>query len=75
MYLEEDDAKYDLPYRTLAAQAISERPACYAELRMADQMIKCGQHYKALKGLKKLVRQEAFTVAESGALVSCLSFC
>jgi flagellar protein FlbT len=67
MYLEEDDAKYDRLYRTLAAQASLECPARYTELRVAAQMIKCGQHYKALRNLKKLIRQEAFSLTESRA--------
>ena len=60
MYLEEDTQTYQGTYLALTAQTISECPACQAELRIADQLIKSGQHYKALKSLKKLVRQEAF---------------
>jgi flagellar biosynthesis repressor protein FlbT len=65
MYLEEDTEKYQGAYLALAAQTISECPAHYAELRIADQLIKSGQHYKALKSLKKLVRQEAFSFSKT----------
>ena len=61
MYLEEDTEKYQGSYLALAAQTISECPACYAELKIADQLIKRGQHYNALKSLKKLIRQETFS--------------
>jgi flagellar protein FlbT len=65
MYLEEDAPKYQGSYLALAAQTISECPGCNAELHTADGLIKSGQHYKALKGLKKLIEQHAF--AFSGA--------
>jgi flagellar protein FlbT len=65
MYLEEDTQTYQVTYLALTAQTISECPACYAELRIADQLIKSGQHYKALKSLKKLVRQEAFSLSKT----------
>jgi flagellar biosynthesis repressor protein FlbT len=65
MYLEEDTQTYQGTYLALTAQTISECPACYAELRIADQLIKRGQHYKALKSLKKLVRQEAFSLSKT----------
>jgi len=64
IYLEEDTQKYKGSYLALAAQAISECPACYAELKIADQLIITGQHYKALKSLKKLVRPEAFSLSK-----------
>jgi flagellar protein FlbT len=65
MYLEEDTQKYQGSYLALAAQAISECPTCYAELNIVDQLIKSGQHYKALKGLKKFVRQEDFLTSKT----------
>jgi flagellar biosynthesis repressor protein FlbT len=65
MYLEEDTQTYQGTYLALTAQTISECPACYAELRIADQLIKRGQHYEALKSLKKLVRQEAFSLSKT----------
>ena len=67
MYLEEDALKYQGSYLALAAQAISERPDCHEKIRVADQFIKTGQYYMALKGLKKLVRQEAFSFSELAA--------
>jgi flagellar biosynthesis repressor protein FlbT len=69
MYLEEDDQKYLRLYSVLAAQAISERPACCTEIRFVEQMIKTGQHYKALRSLKRLIPQQAFSFVDSGALV------
>jgi flagellar protein FlbT len=65
MYLEEDTAKYQGTYLALAAQTISECPTCYAELQTADRLIQSGQHYKALKCLKKLVQQDRFSVSET----------
>jgi flagellar biosynthesis repressor protein FlbT len=59
MYLEEDTAKYEGSYLALAAQTISEYPAYYAELQISDGLIKSGQHYKALKELKKLIEKHA----------------
>src|SRR5258707_15660433 len=67
MYLEEDTQKYQGSYLALAAQAISECPACAFELRMADQLLKSGQHYKALQRLRKLVRKEAFSSDKTDA--------
>jgi flagellar biosynthesis repressor protein FlbT len=67
MYLEEDTEKYLTSYLALAAQAISECPACALELRMADQLLKSGQHYKALQRLRKLVRKEAFSSDKTDA--------
>lgn len=60
MYLEEDPQKYERPYVTLSARTISECPACHAEIRIADQLIQKGDHYKALRILKKLVTEDAF---------------
>jgi flagellar protein FlbT len=59
IYLEDDIAKYQGSYLALAAQTISECPACYAELQITDGLIKSGQHYKALKELKKLIEKHA----------------
>jgi flagellar protein FlbT len=59
MYLEEDTARYQGSYLALAAQTVSECPACHAELQTSDGLIKSGQHYKALKELKKLIEKHA----------------
>jgi flagellar protein FlbT len=59
MYLEEDTARYQGSYLALAAQTVSECPACHAELQTSDRLIKSGQHYKALKELKKLIEKHA----------------
>ena len=65
MYLEEDIAKSQGSYLALAAQVISELPGCSAEVQNADRLIKSGQHYKALKELKKIM--ERHDNAVSGA--------
>jgi flagellar biosynthesis repressor protein FlbT len=65
MYLEEDIAKYQGSYLALAAQIISELPDCCAALQASDGLIKNGQHYKALKELKKLIEKHA--VVSGGA--------
>ena len=53
MYLEEDTQKYQGTYLALAVETIAECPAFHAELRIADQLITSGQHYKALKSWAK----------------------
>jgi flagellar biosynthesis repressor protein FlbT len=63
MYLEEDIAKSQGSYLALAAQVISDLPGCSAEVQNADRLIKSGQHYKALKELKKLMERHANTVS------------
>lgn len=65
MYLEEDTQKYQGSYLALAAQTISEFPACYAQIEAADQLIKGDELYKALKILKKLISQEAFSLSKA----------
>jgi flagellar protein FlbT len=59
IYLEEDIAKYQGSYLALAALTISEFPDCCAALQVSDGLIKNGQHYKALKELKKLIEKHA----------------
>jgi flagellar protein FlbT len=65
MYLEENSAKYLGSYLVLTTQTISEFPDCRAELHAADVLIKSGQHYKALKEMKKLIEKHANTVSGS----------
>ena len=62
MYLEEAHEELQGSYLALAAGSLKEDPTLYAELHAADQLIAARQHYKALKGLKKLTRQELFGV-------------
>jgi flagellar biosynthesis repressor protein FlbT len=71
MYLEEDTAKYQGSYLALSAQTISEFPDCRAELHAADVLIKGGQHYKALKELKKLIEKHANTVSGAQRKARC----
>jgi hypothetical protein len=65
MYLEEDTKKYQKSYLALSHQTISENSSLDGELQVAHQLITRGQHYKALKGLKKLLRPEAFGVSKN----------
>ena len=62
MYLEEAHEELQGKYLGLAAGSLKEDPTLYAELHAADQLIADRQYYKALKGLKKLTRQELFGV-------------
>jgi flagellar protein FlbT len=62
MYLEEAHEELQGSYLALAAGSLKEDPTLYAELHAADQLIAARQYYKALKGLKKLTRQELFGV-------------
>ena len=62
MYLEEAHEELQGSYLALAAGSLKEDPTLYSELHAADQLIAARQYYKALKGLKKLTRQELFGV-------------
>jgi flagellar protein FlbT len=68
-YLEEDAQKYKSRYIALMAQAISECPERRTDLRIADQLVKEGRHYQALRALRKLIGQKAFGEGENSALV------
>ena len=65
MYPEETHEELQGSYLALAARSLTEDPTLYAELQSVDQLIASRQYYKALKGLKKLTRAEAFTVDRS----------
>src|SRR4029077_4389263 len=65
MYLEEAHEKYRASYLALRAQTVEETPELYPEIVAADALITTGDHYQALKGLKKLVRPDAFSVDRS----------
>src|ERR1035437_5683035 len=62
MYLEEAHEELQGSYLALAAGSLKEDPTLYSELHAADQLIAARPYYKALKGLKKLTRQELFGV-------------
>lgn len=62
MYLEEAAEKYQGRYLQLAAESMRQDPMLSADLEAADQLIRVGDFYKALKRLKKLIRAEAFSV-------------
>jgi flagellar protein FlbT len=65
MYLEDAYETYQGSYLQLAAQSMREDPRLHSELHSVDQLIDSGDLYKALKGLKRLIRADAFT-ADSG---------
>src|SRR3954467_6556017 len=67
-YLEEAAQKYKSRYVALLAQAISECPGGRTDLRIADQLVKEGRHYQALRALRKLIGQKAFGDGENSAL-------
>jgi len=62
MYLEEAHDKYQGRYLLLAAESLRNDPTLSADLVAADQLIKAGDFYRALKNLKKLIPPEVFTV-------------
>jgi flagellar biosynthesis repressor protein FlbT len=62
MYLEEDVEKYRGPYLALAVKALSENSNLHVDLQTADQMVKSGQFYRALKCLKKLIGANSSSV-------------
>ena len=66
MYLEQAHEELQGEYLALAAGALKEDPTLYAELLAADQLIAVRQYFKALKGLRKLNREELFG-AQRGA--------
>jgi flagellar protein FlbT len=63
MYLEEDMG--NLSYLALVRKTISENSNLGGEIQTALQLIARGQHYKALQGLKKLLRPEKFAVSKN----------
>jgi flagellar biosynthesis repressor protein FlbT len=62
MYLEEDVEKYRRSYLELADKALSENSNFRTELHAADQLVNSGQHYKALRTLKALVKPKLSSV-------------
>jgi flagellar protein FlbT len=68
MYLEADPEKYQKSYLALACQTMSENSNLGSELQVTLQLITSGQHYRALNGLKKLLKPEAFAVGKTKAM-------
>ncbi len=60
MYLEEAYQKYQGSYLQLVAQTMRENPMLHADIQAVDELVQTADFYKALRSLKKLVRQEAF---------------
>jgi flagellar protein FlbT len=67
MYLEEDVEKYRGSYLALAVEALSENSHLRVDLETADQLVKSGQFYRALKALKKLFRPNLSSVQMASA--------
>ena len=67
IYLEEDMEKYRGSYLALAVKALSENPNLRVDLGAADQLVKSGQFYKAIKGLKKLIGTNSSSVQMASA--------
>jgi flagellar biosynthesis repressor protein FlbT len=65
IYLEQAFAEHQGSYLTLMVQALKEEPAFHGELKKVDALFHAGEHYKALKGLKSLIRPSAFVVDRS----------
>jgi len=65
MYLDETHEELQGSYLMLAAGSLKEDPSLYAALYAADQLISDRKYYHALKGLKRLIRGEAFEVQRS----------
>jgi flagellar biosynthesis repressor protein FlbT len=64
-YLEEAFAEHQSSYLALMLQALKEEPSFYSELKEVDTLVHGGEHYKALKALKKLIRPSVFVVDKS----------
>lgn len=67
MYLEDAFEKYQGSYFKLAAQSMKDNPLVSSQLLTAEQLINDRDFYKALKGLKKLVRADAFGASKSAS--------
>src|SRR5262245_44801586 len=66
MYLQEATEKYQGQYLQWAAQAMRQNPDLCSDLEAADQLIKAGDFYRALKGLRKLLGPDVFRAVERG---------
>ena len=67
MYLEEDVEKYRRSYLALVVEALSENSNLHVDLQAADQLVKSGQYYRALKSLKKFIRPNLSSVQMASA--------
>jgi flagellar biosynthesis repressor protein FlbT len=65
IYLDEAFPEHQGSYLALMVQALKEEPSFYSELKDVDALVQGGEHYKALKRLKKLIRPGAFVVDKS----------
>jgi flagellar biosynthesis repressor protein FlbT len=65
IYLEQTFAEHKGSYLALVVQALKEETSLHAELRQVDGLFQAGEHYKALKRLKTLIRPSAFVADRS----------
>lgn len=70
MYLEEASDKYQGRYLQLAAQTMTEDPRLSSDLEAVDQLIKAGDFYRALKGLRKMIGPDIFAVGKRAPLAN-----
>jgi flagellar protein FlbT len=61
--LARDREKNEGAYLALAAESAANNPELYAALALVDEFVTKGQHYKALKALKKLISADIFPAA------------
>src|SRR5262249_28646881 len=65
IYLEQAFLEHQSSYLALMVQALKEETSFYSELKEVDALVHGGEHYKALKRLKRLIRPSAFMVKAS----------
>jgi flagellar protein FlbT len=63
IYLEETHDKYEGSYLALRVKAVEETPHLYPVIKDAHNLIRNNDHYKALRSLKKFIREDAFLLA------------
>jgi flagellar biosynthesis repressor protein FlbT len=67
IYLEEAYYKYQGQYLQFAAESIRDDPRVSSDLKDADELIRNGDFYPALKNLRKLIRADAFGSSNLGS--------
>jgi flagellar protein FlbT len=67
MYLEEAYDKYQGRYLQFAAECMRDDPRLSSDLKDADQLIRAGDFYPALKSLRKLIPADVFGSSNLGS--------
>ena len=60
IYLEEAYEEHQGAYLAGAARSLSENPSLALELQIVDQLVTSGDHFRALRALKKLIGSQPF---------------